>query len=116
MGVNNKKCEGCAGQSVGPLTLHSKQCNAGKAVFITLSNAELLIFDGKKVAPLRSLYLDEYGNRLADLEKYHSHQADLRLREERVAQIISLVLMDKGALETASVIVKAKTIFRRGVL
>ena len=54
-------------------------------MFITLSNAELLIFDGKKVAPLRSLYLDEYGNRLADLEKYHSHQADLRLREERVA-------------------------------
>lgn len=68
------------------------------------------------MAPLRTVYLDEFGNSLVELERFSEHQADIRLREERVAQVQRILEMDKGGLETASAIVKAKTVFRRGIL
>lgn len=33
----------------------------------------MLIFDGKKVAPLRPFYLDEFGNSLVELDKFPEH-------------------------------------------
>ncbi len=46
----------------GPLTTHSQECNEGNGVFLSITNAELLIFAGLKVANVKSVYLDEFGN------------------------------------------------------